>query len=45
MQIARDLHPSFGSPAKAPAELVEIVQQLMGDGPALPTTATIGGAR
>ena len=44
MQIALTLHPSFGS-ANAPAELVEIVQQMTGDGPALPATATIGGAR
>jgi len=45
MQIALALDPSFGSPANASAELVEIVRQMTGDGPALPATATIGGAR
>ena len=43
LAIEYDPQPPFdaGSPAKAPAALVELVQQRMGDGPALPaTTAT-----
>ncbi len=43
LAIEYDPQPPFdaGSPTKAPAALVDIVQQMMGDGPALPnTTAT-----
>jgi transcriptional regulator GlxA family with amidase domain len=47
LAIEYDPQPPFdaGSPAKAPAGLVEIVQQRIGDGPALPTNATTGGIR
>jgi len=43
--IEYDPQPPFdaGSPAKAPAALVDLVQELIGEGPALP--ATTGGAR
>jgi transcriptional regulator GlxA family with amidase domain len=46
LAIEYDPQPPFdaGSPAKAPAALVELVQQRIGDGPALPATTT-GGAR
>ncbi len=45
LAIEYDPEPPFdaGSPAKAPAALVEIVQQLIGEGPTLPVTT--GGAR
>jgi transcriptional regulator GlxA family with amidase domain len=46
LAIEYDPQPPFdaGSPAKAPASLVDLVQQRIGDGPALPAGAT-GGAR
>ena len=47
LAIEYDPQPPFdaGSPAKAPAALVELVQQMIGDGPALPSTSTTGGTR
>jgi hypothetical protein len=41
LAIEYDPQPPFdaGSPAKAPAPLVDVIQQMMGDGPALPATA------
>jgi transcriptional regulator GlxA family with amidase domain len=49
LAIEYDPQPPFdaGSPTKAPAALVDIVQQAMGDGPALPssTRATTGDLR
>ncbi len=50
LAIEYDPQPPFdaGSPSKAPAALVDLVQQMMGDGPALPstaTTSTTGGPR
>ena len=47
LAIEYDPQPPFdaGSPTKAPAALVDIVQQAMGDGPALPATTTIGASR
>jgi transcriptional regulator GlxA family with amidase domain len=46
LAIEYDPQPPFdaGSPAKAPAALVELVQQRIGEGPALPATTT-GGSR
>ena len=46
LAIEYDPQPPFdaGSPAKAPAALVELVQQRIGEGPALPAT-TAGGSR
>jgi transcriptional regulator GlxA family with amidase domain len=46
LAIEYDPQPPFdaGSPAKAPAALVELVQQQIGAGPALPATTT-GGSR
>jgi hypothetical protein len=46
LAIEYDPQPPFdaGSPDKAPAALVELVQQRIGDGPALPATTT-GGSR
>jgi transcriptional regulator GlxA family with amidase domain len=42
LAIEYDPQPPFdaGSPATAPAPLVDMIQQMMGDGPALPATAT-----
>jgi transcriptional regulator GlxA family with amidase domain len=42
LAIEYDPQPPFdaGSPAKAPAPLVDMIQQMMGDGPALPATGT-----
>ena len=47
LAIEYDPQPPFdaGSPAKAPAALVDLVQQQIGDGPALPATTTTGGSR
>ena len=47
LAIEYDPQPPFdaGSPAKAPAALVDLVQQMIGEGPALPATSTTGGAR
>ena len=51
LAIEYDPQPPFdaGSPAKASAALVDLVQQRMGDGPALPATAATttitGGTR
>jgi transcriptional regulator GlxA family with amidase domain len=47
LAIEYDPQPPFdaGSPSKAPAALVDVVQQLIGEGPALPTTSTARGAR
>jgi hypothetical protein len=47
LAIEYDPQPPFdaGSPAKAPAELVDLVQGMMGDGPALPATSSAGGAQ
>ena len=47
LAIEYDPQPPFdaGSPAKAPTELVDLVQQMMGDGPTLPATSTSGGSR
>ena len=47
LAIEYDPQPPFdaGSPAKAPAALVDLVQQTIGDGPALPANTTTGGAR
>jgi hypothetical protein len=44
LAIEYDPQPPFdaGSPDKAPAALVDLVRQRIGDGPALPAT-TIGG--
>ena len=46
LAIEYDPQPPFdaGSPAKAPAALVELVQQTIGEGPPLPATTT-GGSR
>jgi transcriptional regulator GlxA family with amidase domain len=46
LAIEYDPQPPFdaGSPAKAPAALVDLVQQNIGEGPALPATST-GGTR
>jgi hypothetical protein len=46
LAIEYDPQPPFdaGSPAKAPTALVELVQQSIGEGPALPA-ATTGGSR
>jgi len=46
LAIEYDPEPPFdaGSPDKAPAALVDLVQELIGEGPALPAT-TSGGAR
>ena len=46
LAIEYDPQPPFdtGSPAKAPAALVDLVQERIGEGPALPATTT-GGAR
>jgi transcriptional regulator GlxA family with amidase domain len=46
LAIEYDPQPPFdaGAPAKAPAELVDAVQQRIGDGPALPTI-TAGGPK
>jgi transcriptional regulator GlxA family with amidase domain len=46
LAIEYDPQPPFdaGSPAKAPAALVDIVREVIGEGPALPAT-TIGGPR
>ena len=46
LAIEYDPQPPFdtGAPAKAPAALVDVVQQLIGDGPALPAAAS-GGTR
>jgi transcriptional regulator GlxA family with amidase domain len=46
LAIEYDPQPPFdaGAPSKAPAALVDAVQQTMGEGPALPTT-TAGGIR
>jgi transcriptional regulator GlxA family with amidase domain len=45
LAIEYDPQPPFdaGSPAKAPGPLVDLVQQMIGDGPALPATSTTGG--
>jgi transcriptional regulator GlxA family with amidase domain len=47
LAIEYDPQPPFdaGSPAKAPSALVDLVQQMIGDGPALPATSTAGDAR
>ena len=47
LAIEYDPQPPFdaGSPSKAPAALVELVQAMIGDGPALPTPSTTGDAR
>jgi transcriptional regulator GlxA family with amidase domain len=47
LAIEYDPQPPFdaGSPAKAPSALVELVQELIGEGPSLPATSTTGGAR
>jgi transcriptional regulator GlxA family with amidase domain len=47
LAIEYDPQPPFdaGSPSKAPAALVDMVQQVIGDGPALPTTTATGGTR
>jgi transcriptional regulator GlxA family with amidase domain len=47
LAIEYDPQPPFdaGSPSKAPAALVDLVRQLIGDGPTLPTASTDGGAR
>ena len=47
LAIEYDPQPPFdaGSPAKAPAALVDLVQQRIGDGPALPANTTTGGIR
>jgi transcriptional regulator GlxA family with amidase domain len=47
LAIEYDPQPPFdaGAPSKAPAALVDVVQELIGDGPALPTTTITGGAR
>jgi transcriptional regulator GlxA family with amidase domain len=47
LAIEYDPQPPFdaGSPSKAPAALVDLVQGLIGDGPALPTASTTGDAR
>ena len=46
LAIEYDPQPPFdaGSPAKAPAELVDLVQQMIGEGPTLPVTSSTGGA-
>jgi transcriptional regulator GlxA family with amidase domain len=46
LAIEYDPQPPFdaGSPAKAPAALVDFVQQMMGEGPALPAASNSGGA-
>ncbi len=45
LAIEYDPQPPFdaGSPTKAPAELVEMVRQTIGEGPTLPATTTTGG--
>jgi transcriptional regulator GlxA family with amidase domain len=45
LAIEYDPQPPFdtGSPAKAPAALVDAVRELIGEGPALPSASTIGG--
>jgi transcriptional regulator GlxA family with amidase domain len=47
LAIEYDPQPPFdaGSPAKAPGPLVDLVQELIGEGPALPAASTTGGAR
>jgi transcriptional regulator GlxA family with amidase domain len=47
LAIEYDPQPPFdaGSPDKAPAALVDLVRQLIGEGPALPATSTTGGTR
>ena len=47
LAIEYDPQPPFdaGAPSKAPAELVDLVQQMIGEGPTLPVTSTTGGAR
>jgi transcriptional regulator GlxA family with amidase domain len=47
LAVEYDPQPPFdaGSPAKAPAALVDLVQQMIGDGPALPATSTAGDRR
>ena len=47
LAIEYDPQPPFdaGSPAKAPAELVDMVQGMIGEGPALPARPVAGGAR
>jgi hypothetical protein len=47
LAIEYDPQPPFdaGAPSKAPAALVDVVQQLIGDGPTLPAPSTSGGAR
>jgi len=47
LAIEYDPQPPFdaGSPATAPAAPVELDLQLIGDGPALPSTSTAGGTR
>jgi transcriptional regulator GlxA family with amidase domain len=47
LAIEYDPQPPFdtGSPAKAPAALVDAVRELIGEGPALPAASTIGGTR
>jgi transcriptional regulator GlxA family with amidase domain len=47
LAIEYDPQPPFdsGSPAKAPAALVELVQQRIGDGPVLHATTITGGSR
>jgi len=47
LAIEYDPQPPFdaGSPAKAPAALVDLVQQMIGEGPTLPVTSTTGGTR
>jgi transcriptional regulator GlxA family with amidase domain len=46
LAIEYDPQPPFdaGSPTKAPAALVDLVREMIGDGPALPATTT-GGVR
>jgi len=47
LAIEYDPQPPFdaGSPTKAPAALVEMVRQTIGEGPTLPATTTTGGNR
>ncbi len=47
LAIEYDPQPPFdaGAPSKAPTALVDLVQQLIGEGPALPAKSTTGGAR
>jgi transcriptional regulator GlxA family with amidase domain len=47
LAIEYDPQPPFdaGAPSKAPAALVDLVQQMIGDGPALPVSSTNGSDR